>query len=99
MVAMVIVLRVDPVLTVAIVLQAPVEIGLVDHVANVLLVTVRPADPALKVAHHRVDPVLTARLAIALLADHVRKVAVLSVQTATLAVQSALPQAECTVTR
>ena len=88
MVAMAIVLRGDPVLTVAIDLLV-----LVDLVVSVLLVTVRPVDHVLKVAHHRVDLVLTARLAIAQLVDHVLRVAVLSVRTAMLAVQSASPPA------
>jgi hypothetical protein len=98
MVAMVIVLHVDPVLTAATDLQALVEIGLVDLVVSVLLVTVRPVGPVQKGAHLRVDLDLTVRLAIAQLVDHVLKVAVLTARTAMLAVQSALPRAEYTVT-
>ena len=98
MVAMAIVLRVDPVLIVEIVLQALAATVPVAHVANVLLVTVRPVDPVLKVAHPRVDHVLTVRLAIVQLVDLVLKVAVPNVRTVTLAVQSASPRAAFIVT-
>ena len=70
----------------------------VDRVASVLQVIVRRVDPVPKVEPHHASLVQTVPLAIVLLVDPAQKVAVLSVRTVMLAVQSASPQAVYTVT-